>query len=432
MWLTNLVPTNLSRLRVYINGEPLRSTAQPLFEVGQWKEYTETWESGKSNVAYVEIECITTQKIGNDFGIDDLSFRACLPQGTEHLAQRAQVTASLCGKNYAMGGELLLNPQFEEGSIGFSTAYAKRYTLAETGSYAIDRFSLHLNSSYKGRGHSGDYDFFMQVNGATEMGKKVWAQTVSVLPNQRHSFSGWVVPLTEYTPALLEIRIDGKPQGRVEVDGAQYQWKPFAVEWESGNKRMIEVSLHSLSTDKVGNDFGLDDLSFRACIPKQEAVTAQQTAPTPVPEEIPPAIPQETKVEKDIMPKPQPSLKQQYEEAILSGEKLVLTQVQFAQGQYVLLSESQRALQQLAEVLQRNPATRIKLTGHTDNQGDADKNLRLSQRRVLVCKNFLITQGIAEERIETEAKGETEPIAPNTTEAGRSQNRRVEIDFKKE
>lgn len=421
MWLTNLVNLNVSRLRVYINGEPFRSSAEPYAEVGKWKKYTAKWNSGKLNHIYLEIECLSTKKMGNDFGIDDLSFRACLPIGKKHLAQRGTVTASLCGREYALGKELLKNGSFERGTFGFTTDYAWRYSLKEPGTFQVSNFTESLNAGFKGRGHTNSYDNFMILNGSIKKNELVWSQKVTVEANQTHTFSGWLSALSDDSSVTLEARVDGKRIGNITINKKLYQWIPFNFKWESKAGKMVEVNLYSMSSEKFGNDFGIDDLSFRACVPKQKEVIVQQVQEkTKEIEE--PTIAEEVLVEEKVE-------ENQFEKAILKHETLVLNNVQFEQGEYTLLEKGKQELDQLVKALQQMPTINIVLNGHTDNRGDANKNLRLSQRRVIVCKNYLINKGITEDRIETKAYGQTKPIADNTTDEGRKLNRRVEVEF---
>jgi outer membrane protein OmpA-like peptidoglycan-associated protein len=65
--------------------------------------------------------------------------------------------------------------------------------------------------------------------------------------------------------------------------------------------------------------------------------------------------------------------------------------------------------------------------GHTDSQGSDDYNMRLSLRRAESARQYLVSSGIAYNRIRTEGRGEMEPVADNATDAGRSRNRRVEV-----
>jgi outer membrane protein OmpA-like peptidoglycan-associated protein len=84
-------------------------------------------------------------------------------------------------------------------------------------------------------------------------------------------------------------------------------------------------------------------------------------------------------------------------------------------------------LSDLANSLKQYPDTEILIVGHTDSQGADSYNLGLSERRANSAKNQLTSQGIASSRIRTIGRGESEPIADNNTDAGRAENRRVEI-----
>jgi outer membrane protein OmpA-like peptidoglycan-associated protein len=89
--------------------------------------------------------------------------------------------------------------------------------------------------------------------------------------------------------------------------------------------------------------------------------------------------------------------------------------------------DAQNSLKKLAVSLQNNPQTNILVIGHTDSTGTVAHNQKLSIRRADAVKLFIDQQGISGQRLKTEGKGETEPIAANSTTEGRAQNRRVEI-----
>ncbi|HEX9248795.1 MAG TPA: OmpA family protein, partial [Gemmatimonadaceae bacterium] len=76
---------------------------------------------------------------------------------------------------------------------------------------------------------------------------------------------------------------------------------------------------------------------------------------------------------------------------------------------------------------QKYPESQLLIVGHTDNVGDASYNQRLSERRSNSAAAYLAAQSVARTRIAATGKGESEPIATNETDAGRQQNRRVEV-----
>jgi outer membrane protein OmpA-like peptidoglycan-associated protein len=69
----------------------------------------------------------------------------------------------------------------------------------------------------------------------------------------------------------------------------------------------------------------------------------------------------------------------------------------------------------------------LKIDGHTDNVGNDDFNMKLSDGRAASVRKYLISKGIDESRLESEGFGETTPVADNKTATGRSKNRRVEM-----
>jgi outer membrane protein OmpA-like peptidoglycan-associated protein len=84
-------------------------------------------------------------------------------------------------------------------------------------------------------------------------------------------------------------------------------------------------------------------------------------------------------------------------------------------------------LTELANSLNRYPDSQLLIVGHTDNVGDASYNQRLSERRSNSAATYLAAQGVARTRLAASGKGESEPLATNDTDAGRQQNRRVEV-----
>ncbi|WP_197031875.1 OmpA family protein [Hymenobacter swuensis] len=109
------------------------------------------------------------------------------------------------------------------------------------------------------------------------------------------------------------------------------------------------------------------------------------------------------------------------------GVLLRLDNVEFEQGKAVLLPSSAPDLNRLVDLLATSPELTIELRGHTDNQGDPQLNVQLSEQRVAVVKAYLVSHGVAAERITGLGLGGIEPRASNEQEATRRLNRRVEF-----
>ncbi len=92
-----------------------------------------------------------------------------------------------------------------------------------------------------------------------------------------------------------------------------------------------------------------------------------------------------------------------------------------------VLPAGRENLRQLATSLRNYPGTTVLIVGHTDSTGSDEYNMGLSYRRAEGARAFLAAQGIDANRVRVEGRGESEPVADNSTDAGRQQNRRVEI-----
>lgn len=109
------------------------------------------------------------------------------------------------------------------------------------------------------------------------------------------------------------------------------------------------------------------------------------------------------------------------------GVTFVIENILFNTGKATMRPESFDEVDKLAKLLRKNEMVRIEVSGHTDNVGSASVNKKLSKARALTVKNFLVSRGIEQNRIEYEGYGFDQPIAPNTTAEGKAKNRRVEV-----
>jgi outer membrane protein OmpA-like peptidoglycan-associated protein len=116
---------------------------------------------------------------------------------------------------------------------------------------------------------------------------------------------------------------------------------------------------------------------------------------------------------------------------IIVGESIMLNNLFFEQGRPALKSQSFPELDRLVEIMQENPTIKIELGGHTDNVGNKDALKTLSENRVKAVKEYLVSKGINKDRITGKGYGGTVPVVPNTTEANRQRNRRVEFKIVK-
>jgi len=113
------------------------------------------------------------------------------------------------------------------------------------------------------------------------------------------------------------------------------------------------------------------------------------------------------------------------------GNKGVLNSLTFEHGESELQVPALKDLDRIVQAMLDFPTLEILFEGHTDNQGDFQLNMKLSEERIDKVKNYLISKGIPTERITTKGWGQTRPIASNNTEERRKLNRRVEFTIVK-
>ena len=113
---------------------------------------------------------------------------------------------------------------------------------------------------------------------------------------------------------------------------------------------------------------------------------------------------------------------------LITEGKLVTYGIYFDVNKDIVKPESYGTLKEIATALNENPRVRVKISGYTDSDGDAAKNMDLSKRRAESVKSELAkTFGVDGARFETDGKGASQPVAPNDSPANKALNRRVEF-----
>lgn len=111
------------------------------------------------------------------------------------------------------------------------------------------------------------------------------------------------------------------------------------------------------------------------------------------------------------------------------GVSVTMPSAQFAPGSVRYDGSNAPTLDRVVDLMRQHPETRVVVVGHTDSRGDDVLNERLSMQRAEAVRSALVERGIDPSRIDVDGAGEAEPVASNDTEAGRRQNRRVELVF---
>ncbi len=112
--------------------------------------------------------------------------------------------------------------------------------------------------------------------------------------------------------------------------------------------------------------------------------------------------------------------------SIANNEIVIKGVIHFGTNTAEIKPDGQQLLDEVADVLVKNPGVRhVRVEGHTDNRGDANHNLELSKSRAAAVVAYLVKEGIAPARLESEGYGASQPLVPNLTAANRAKNRRV-------
>jgi outer membrane protein OmpA-like peptidoglycan-associated protein len=113
----------------------------------------------------------------------------------------------------------------------------------------------------------------------------------------------------------------------------------------------------------------------------------------------------------------------------LPGTEFALRSILFQTSSAELGAEDRLALEGFARYLNRNPAFRIEIQGHTDNVGSAQANISLSQQRAERVLDHLVQLGVERSRLRAKGYGASRPVASNQNEEGRSRNRRTAFEI---
>ncbi len=116
-----------------------------------------------------------------------------------------------------------------------------------------------------------------------------------------------------------------------------------------------------------------------------------------------------------------------YLDPVIKGASIVLNNLFFDTGKYLLEEKSKTELQKLIGFMQQYPAIQIEISGHTDDVGTDRANKELSERRAEPVVEYLTKNGISKDRLSAIGYGKTQPVKPNTSDENRQLNRRIEL-----
>ena len=237
-------------------------------------------------------------------GADTFTYKICLTSNPTNCSATATVFLNVYDASIVCtlgtGPNLILNPSFARGNIGFGSSYTYVPTptsvpdLYAEGTYAITGNSNIYHTGFFMTGRNGATDNCMVVNGAASLGI-VYSQSVTVQPNTYYFISAYGASANSISPAQLGLVVDGKSTSVVTtLPSTANQYVQFSDVYFSGPGAaggfQVTFEIRDINKAANGNDFGIDDLYFGSCSTLLQAETKTTTAVpnAPVPAAIQP------------------------------------------------------------------------------------------------------------------------------------------------
>jgi hypothetical protein len=180
----------------------------------------------------------------------------------------------------AASGNLIVNGNFEQGNMGFSSGYTySPGNLWPEATYAVttNPHSEHpLGESYGD--HTTGSGYMMAVNGATPPNVVVWSETIKVVPNTTYDFGLWVSnwSSTRTNLAQLAFLFNGQQIGAYTEPVPAGVWQQYTNTWYSGNNTSLTIRIVDQNTVAYGNDFALDDISLQRSHWQERLISSKQ------------------------------------------------------------------------------------------------------------------------------------------------------------
>jgi len=389
-----------------------------------------------------------------------------------------------CPKGYEKNLNLIRNPFFDDGLSGFYSDYKKNETkdwfagsiyCTTQPSNLHNNYRLCLDSLFDTRGN------LLVVDGAQNRKMVVWQQKIKTETQNTYLLSLFFATLMQHNPAQLEISINNvrlpKP---FDYRYQHCRGSIYSCIWFSGQSSEADIKIRCYTTELMGNDFVLDDIQLVKCqkietepnnttflendsvivsiktfgrdkmpiysvlYAKTEDDTTEKTFKTDS-IGVTKIVLKNKNTYLNIKAKGYFTVKdtlwtktnyprQYVEKAYLLNpidSAFTLKKLQFDRSSCILTDTSKSDLLTVWELLTENPEIDLEIHGHTENQGDAVKNLELSLKRAETVKNYFVERGIKENRLKSIGFGGTKPLLGYGTNEDHNHNRRVEFVVKK-
>ena len=163
------------------------------------------------------------------------------------------------------GENLIINPNFSEGNLGFSSDYDFVERINIQGVYGINESAANLNPIFftDCPDHTTGSGEMMVVDGSPIANENVWCQTIPVQSDRNYAFVAWLTSVNPENPPALQFSINGQPIGNIfRASTRVCEWRQFFETWKTENFTEAEICIVNQNTNPNGNDFALDDFAF--------------------------------------------------------------------------------------------------------------------------------------------------------------------------
>ncbi len=164
---------------------------------------------------------------------------------------------------------LAANGNFSGGNTGFSSGYTfSNSSPLQPGQYWVGANPSQINAGFTSCGdHTTGSGNMLVVNGGASTSTPIWCQTYTVAPNSSYIFEAWVASLTGASPANLMLFVNNISQNAgFFASDTSCNWEKYCVFLTSGVQTSLTLCLVDLNVANAGNDFAIDDISFRRCV----------------------------------------------------------------------------------------------------------------------------------------------------------------------
>ena len=193
-----------------------------------------------------------------------------LTNATEAMSGAYTVTG-----NVIVGGNLIYNGDFESGNTGVGSSYTyvvpgkslnTNGNLWPESTYTVDTNpqASHNNFPVCPPGPGDPTGNRMIINGAPQAGVVIWSQSVSVIPNSNYEFVYFLQSVRPEAPSQLQLYVNGEMAGPIySASSTTCIWNKYIYNTNSGSNNLLNLELINMNTVANGNDFALDDISFK-------------------------------------------------------------------------------------------------------------------------------------------------------------------------